>query len=145
MADLSGLIKGHKEKRRYARAAVDAPTWVRIPTQFASDHYSAEEALGIPSKLKDLSFSGAKVVGTLPVGRVGETIELVLPVTRGGYISVMGEIVRVDGNQREAVTAVHFSRISVSDQEQLSEVMGILLSQQNTTDTGTFEELTLNH
>lgn len=144
MAELSELIQGHKEKRRYARVAVDAPTWVRIPSQFASDHYSAEEALGIPSKLKDLSFSGAKVAGTLPVGRVGETIELVLPVTRGGYISVMGEIVRVDRNERETATAVHFSRISISDQEQLSEVMGILLSRQNATDSSTAKELALN-
>lgn len=119
-----------RERRGYARAVVDAPTWVRIPSKFATDHYSAAEALGIPSKLKDLSFSGAKIVGSLPLGRVGERLELVLPVLSGEYISVIGQIVRVGNDDHECATAVRFSRVSVSDQEQLSHVMGILLSKQ---------------
>lgn len=120
-----------QEKRGYARAIVDAPTWVRIPSKFATDHYSSEDTLGIPSKLKDISFSGAKIVGSLPLGRIGERLELVLPVMSGEYISVIAEIVRVEGKLDECATAVRFSRVSISDQEQLSNVLGILLANQD--------------
>lgn len=117
------------EKRDHPRAAVEARTWARNPSQFASDSYDAAHTLGFPSKLTSLSFSGAKLLASSPLGTVGERVELVLPTTsHGENISAIGRVVRIERTERGYATALQFARVSVPDQMRLAQVLSILLS-----------------
>jgi hypothetical protein len=108
-----------EEKRRHERAAVNICARVRTPLN--SDRRFLDEKF----KLTNLSLSGARVTGSLPLS-LREKLEISLPAGNGRNILVGGRIVRVDREQEDHAAAVRFTR--VSDQLLLSQVLSILLA-----------------
>ncbi len=108
-----------EEKRRHERAAVNIFARVRTPSD------SDRRFLDGKFKLTNLSLSGARVTGSLPLS-LREKLEISLPAGNGRNILVGGRIVRVDREQEDHAAAVRFTR--VSDQLLLSQVLSILLA-----------------
>ncbi len=83
----------------------------------------------VEAELKDLSMGGARFEVAIPVGAVGDTVELFLPSLDRNEIVVMAEIVRhqVEPGDRHAF-AVRFDLVEPAMQQALVDLLGILLS-----------------
>ncbi len=117
------------DRRVYPRAGVDGEVWVhRFDRREALPEPGARGPLGVPHRLANLSFGGAKFVGHAACGGVGERVELALPAMGRDNILVVGRIVRVEQTATICRTAVNFDQVSVADQLRLARVLSVLLA-----------------
>jgi len=124
-SNTSFLHRG-RERRKFVRAPADFEIWVRNTTHFAEANMQSQEGLGVPCNLSDLSFGGARIVGTMSPGSLKDRLELALPTKNGGAISVIGTIVRSEEDKNEHAASVHFALISAEDQMKLTRVLADL-------------------
>jgi c-di-GMP-binding flagellar brake protein YcgR len=80
-----------------------------------------------PATLVDLSLGGACFTTPGPVGKLGETVLLSIPVTQNERIGLIAEIVR--GNKTNAYhTAVRFSLVEPRLEEKLNALLELLIA-----------------
>jgi c-di-GMP-binding flagellar brake protein YcgR len=106
------------EKRRQLRINVTAPIKVLWPSQ------------DIPTRanLKDISWGGAAFVVDEVRMDSGDTLQLLLPGTKGSPINIEAKVLRtwkLDDGQGEGV-AVRFSSLATTDEDELEEVLKLL-------------------
>ena len=111
------------EKRQYERVPTEAQISIRNSTQFTAAAMRTASSLDTPCQLADLSYGGAKLVGSTPLGEPQDRLEMVLPLADGGQLSIFGTIVRTDGSRDEYSAGVRFVRVSVEDQMKLSDIL----------------------
>ena len=110
------------DKRQYERVVAHAPAAIRNSTRFTTAMCSPAPQ-DTPCRLADLSFGGAKLVGSVPLGQPDDRLEVVIPLSDGSQLSVIGTVVHSDWNDDKYVAGVHFVRISVEDERKLSDVL----------------------
>ncbi len=116
------LIVPVSDKRQYERVPAHTPISIRNSSRFTAAMRSSS-AGDTPCSLADLSYGGAKLVGSVPIGQPDDRLELVIPLSDGNQLSVIGTIVRSDWHDDEYVAGVRFVRISVEDEMKLTDVL----------------------
>ncbi len=106
------------ENRNQLRINVTAPIKVLWPG----------ETEPVNAQLEDISWGGAAIQVDKAQGDSGDTLEIILPSTQGGSISVEAKIVRtwdLANNQGEGV-AIRFSSLSTRAQAELDDILEVL-------------------
>lgn len=80
------------------------------------------------AQLRDLSKGGACFTCKVPVGDIGDTIELFLPSLKDEEITVMAEIVRVRTDAEGQTVAVRFAVVDPAMRRAMQDLIEMLLS-----------------
>lgn len=115
-----------EEHRQFERVSADFKIWAHNTTRFAGGGVESPDTLGVPCRFSDLSFCGAKILGSVPLGSPADQLEISFPVVGDRTISLIGTMVRSEQDSGGFYTAVRFTRISVDDQWRLSQVLSEL-------------------
>jgi c-di-GMP-binding flagellar brake protein YcgR len=107
---------GDEENRVHARIHVSTTITVASPGG------------NIEATLRDVSKGGARFVTPMPVGRVGETIELFLPSLMGEDITVMAEVIRSTEGPDGHTVAVRFDAVDPAMRQPLNDLIEVLLT-----------------
>ena len=122
MQEFDSPTTSDADKRQYERVPAHAPISIRNSSRFTNAMCSPAPQ-DTPCSLADLSFGGAKLVGSLPLGQPNDRLEIVIPLSDGTQLSVIGTVVRADWRPDEYSAGVHFVRVSVEDEMKLSDVL----------------------
>ncbi len=110
---LSGL-----EKRRQLRISVTAPVQLSDP----------DNRWLIPATITNIAWGGAAVRCKGLKGEIDQRVCLHLPAGRGGQISILATILRIDRVQDEPVYGLRFESLAPEDEERLQKVLQILMA-----------------
>ncbi|MDH3379922.1 MAG: PilZ domain-containing protein [Gammaproteobacteria bacterium] len=122
MHKLDSPTESIADKRQYERVSSDAAISIRNSSRFTTAMRSSS-ALDTPCNLADLSFGGAKLVGSAPLGQPDDRLEIVIPLSDGSQLTLIGTVVRSDWKDDNYAAGVRFVRISVEDEIKLSDVL----------------------
>ena len=106
------------ESRTQFRISVTAPIKVLWP----------EAAEPVEAKLENISWGGAAIHVARPKGSKADTLQIILPSTQSGSITIEAEIVRTWDlpDDDSEVMAIRFSSLSTRDEEELENVLEVL-------------------
>lgn len=107
------------EKRSFQRIPANAEVWVRNVAVFSDP---SPFHIGTCCTLQDLSFGGVRFLATDNFGQVGDRLEISLPKLHG-EMSLVGTIVRRRQTTEGDDIALHFQRLPVTEQMNLTQTL----------------------